>query len=216
MRFISLCSGIEAATVAWAPLGFKPVAYSEVDDFASAVLSQRLPETPNLGDMTTVDWTRYRGAVDIAIGGPPCQEFSMAGLREGVAGDRGRLYLDYLRAARDAGARWVVAENVPGILSVHGGVTGSPSSRRWQNFGLMAGRAGGCLTLRCSGAPRDVVVSTLLSTLPTGDELQRSSVTAKCATGLLRRMGKRGRKLPDDMDLTFRTIASQAHKPTQS
>lgn len=121
MRFISLCSGIEAATVAWAPLGFKPVAYSEIDDFASAVLSQRFPETPNLGDMTTVDWTEYCGTVDVAIGGPPCQEFSMAGLREGVAGDRGRLYLDYLRAARDSGARWIVAENVPGILSIHGG-----------------------------------------------------------------------------------------------
>lgn len=121
MRFISCCSGIEAATVAWGPLGFEPVAYSEVDEFASAVLAERLPETPNVGDMTRFDWSSLHGAADIAIGGPPCQEYSVAGLREGVAGDRGRLYLDFLRAARDAGCRWVVVENVPGILSVHGG-----------------------------------------------------------------------------------------------
>lgn len=121
MRYVSLCSGIEAATVAWAPLGFEPIAYSEVDDFASAVLAQRFPKTPNLGDMTTADWTQYRGTIDIAIGGPPCQDYSISGIREGMAGDRGRLYYEYLRAARDAGARWVIAENVPGILSVHGG-----------------------------------------------------------------------------------------------
>lgn len=121
MRFISCCSGIEAATVAWLPLGFEPVAYAEIDEFASAVLAHRLPETPNLGDFTAVDWSEYCGAADIAIAGPPCQEFSVAGLREGVAGDRGRLYLEFLRAAKSMGARWVVIENVPGLLSVHGG-----------------------------------------------------------------------------------------------
>lgn len=72
MRYISLCSGVEAASLAWLPLGWEPVAYAEVDDFPSAVLAARFPETPNLGDCTKVDWSKYRGAVDLVVGGTPC------------------------------------------------------------------------------------------------------------------------------------------------
>ena len=121
IRYASLFSGIEAASVAWEPLGWKPVLFSEIDEFPSAVLSERFPNVPNLGDVTKVDWSQYHGAADVCVGGPPCQEFSVAGLREGVAGDRGRLYLEFLEAARAIGSRWVVIENVPGLLSVHGG-----------------------------------------------------------------------------------------------
>lgn len=121
MRYISLFSGIEAASVAWEQLGWEPVAFSEIEEFPSAVLAARYPNVPNLGDITKVDWSPYRGTVDLAIGGPPCQEFSVAGIREGVDGDRGRLYLEFLRVARELGCRYVVVENVPGLLSVHGG-----------------------------------------------------------------------------------------------
>lgn len=121
MRYVSCCSGVESASVALQPLGWEPVAFSETGEFQSAVIAHRFPDIPNLGDMTKVDWSEFDGAVDVAVSGPPCQEFSLAGVRDGVAGDRGRLYLAFLNAARDMGARWVIVENVPGILSIHGG-----------------------------------------------------------------------------------------------
>ena len=94
--------------------------------------------------------------------------------------------------------------------------TSRPSCARWQNSGLMEARATGCLTLRCSEYPRGVAVSTLSSTLPTGGGRQRPSLTSRCATGLVRRMDARGRKLPDDLDSLLRAIASQAHRRTRN
>lgn len=72
MRYISLFSGIEAASVAWEGLGWEPVAYSEIDPFPCAVLAERFPEVPNLGDITGIKWKRYRGKVDLVVGGSPC------------------------------------------------------------------------------------------------------------------------------------------------
>ena len=120
MRYISLFSGVEAASVAWEPLGWEPVAFAEVEPFPCAVLEERFPGVPNLGDVTKVDWREWRGKADLVVGGSPCQAFSVAGLRKGLADPRGNLMLEYLRACYEIGPEWIVWENVPGGLSADG------------------------------------------------------------------------------------------------
>jgi DNA (cytosine-5)-methyltransferase 1 len=122
MRYLSVCSGIEAATVAWHPLGWKAVAYSEIERFPSEVLAHHYPNTPNVGDMTKFkEWTNVSD-VDLLVGGTPCQSFSVAGLRKGLDDPRGNLMLTYLAIARQYRPRWLVWENVPGVLSSNGGL----------------------------------------------------------------------------------------------
>lgn len=121
MRYISLFSGIEAASVAWAPLGWEPLAFAEIEPFCCELLEKRFPGVPNLGDACGVDWSSYRGKCDLIIGGSPCQAFSVAGRREGLDDPRGRLMLEYARAVREVEPRWVLWENVPGVLSQDGG-----------------------------------------------------------------------------------------------
>jgi len=122
MRYLSVCSGIEAASVAWHHLGWTPVAFSEIEPFPAAVLKHRFPEVPNYGDMTQHgSWPIQPGDIDLLIGGTPCQAFSVAGLRQGLADPRGSLMLTYLAIAARLQPRWVVWENVPGVLSSNGG-----------------------------------------------------------------------------------------------
>ena len=133
MRYLSVCSGIEAATVAWHPLGWKPVAFSEIEPFPSAVLKHHYPSVPNLGDMTKHEsWPLDVGSVDLLVGGTPCQSFSVAGLRKGLSDPRGGLMLTYLEISRRLRPRWVVWENVPGVLS----------SGRGRDFGSFLGALG--------------------------------------------------------------------------
>jgi DNA (cytosine-5)-methyltransferase 1 len=116
LKYLSVCSGIEAASVAWAPLGWKPVAFSEIEPFPCAVLAHRFPDVPNWGDMTKYeDWPD--ADVDVLCGGTPCQSFSVAGLRKGLADPRGNLALTYLAIAAKYRPRWLVWENVPGVYS---------------------------------------------------------------------------------------------------
>ena len=121
LKYISLFSGIEAATVAWKPLGWEPIAFAEIDPFPKAVLAHHYPGVPDLGDMTKVDWRKYRGTVDLVCGGSPCQAFSIAGLRKALDDPRGQLMLEYLRACHEINPEWIVWENVPGVLSADGG-----------------------------------------------------------------------------------------------
>ena len=121
LRYLSVCSGIEAASVAWEPLGWQPAAFSEVEKFPSAVLAHHWPDVPNLGDMTQYEQWKELGAIDLMVGGTPCQSFSVAGLRQGLRDPRGGLMLTYLEIARSFRPRWLVWENVPGVLSSHGG-----------------------------------------------------------------------------------------------
>jgi DNA (cytosine-5)-methyltransferase 1 len=120
VRYLSVCSGIEAATVAWHPLGWRAAAYSEIEAFPRAVLSHHYPDVPLHGDFTTIGADEY-GPIDLLVGGTPCQSFSVAGLRGGLADDRGNLALEFLRLADRARAKWLVWENVPGVLSSAGG-----------------------------------------------------------------------------------------------
>jgi len=121
MKYLSVCSGIEAASVAWEPLGWEPVAFSEVEAFPNAVLEHRYPNVPNLGDMEKIDGTRYRGAVDVLVGGTPCQAFSIAGERAGLRDPRGGLAMHFCRLVDEVRPEWVIWENVPGVLSSNKG-----------------------------------------------------------------------------------------------
>jgi len=189
MRYLSVCSGIEAATAAWHPLGWEPVAFSEIEKFPSAVLSHHYPSVPNWGDMTKFqEWpdacrcvdagdswpgrqlrpgsserrvgecasdserrqggNRERGRgdsaastfcgvcgganIDLLVGGTPCQSFSVAGLRKGLADPRGNLALTFLAIADKYRPEWVVWENVPGVLS----------SNQGRDFGAFLGGLG--------------------------------------------------------------------------
>lgn len=115
----SVCSGIEAATVAWHPLGFKPAWFSEIEPFPCAVLAHHYPDVPNLGDMTEIHKKKEfkNAAIDLLVGGTPCQSFSVAGLRKGLSDPRGNLALHFLKILDRKRPRWVVWENVPGVLS---------------------------------------------------------------------------------------------------
>lgn len=121
IKYISLFSGIEAASVAWEPLGWKPVAFSEIEPFPCSVLAKRFPQVPNLGDITKIDWKKELDAlgeekIDVVIGGSPCQSFSVAGNREGLQGES-RLMFEYIRAIQEIRPETLLWENVPGALS---------------------------------------------------------------------------------------------------
>jgi DNA (cytosine-5)-methyltransferase 1 len=120
VRYGSVCSGIEAATVAWHSLGWEAAWYSEIEPFPCAVLKHHYPAVPNYGDMTRYEeWPNE--PINLLVAGTPCQSFSVAGLRKGLADPRGNLMLTYGAIARRYRPEWLVWENVPGVLSSNGG-----------------------------------------------------------------------------------------------
>ena len=120
MNYLSVCSGIEAATCAWHDLGWNPVGFSEIEPFPSAVLKHHYPSVPNLGDMTKYkEWNL--DSVGLLVGGTPCQSFSVAGLRKGLEDPRGNLALTYVGILDKFRPKWCIWENVPGVLSSNGG-----------------------------------------------------------------------------------------------
>jgi DNA (cytosine-5)-methyltransferase 1 len=120
MIYGSVCSGIEAASLAFAPLGWRCAFLSEIDPFARAVLQYRYPDIKCHGDFQTIEDGMYE-PIDLLVGGPPCQDFSVARLREGMTGARGNLTLEFIRLAGRLKPKYFLYENVPGILSSHGG-----------------------------------------------------------------------------------------------
>jgi len=116
MMCASVCSGIGAPEVAWSALGWRFAFAAEIEKFPAAVYAHHFPDVPNLGDMTKFkEWPD--AAIDVLVGGTPCQSFSVAGLRKGLADPRGNLALTYLEIAARYKPRWLVWENVPGVLS---------------------------------------------------------------------------------------------------
>lgn len=154
IRYISLFSGIEAASCAWEPLGWEPVAFSEIEPFPCAVLAERFPDVPNLGDITEIDWKEVLekyGEVDLIVGGSPCQSFSVAGKREGLSG-QSRLMFEYIRAVQEVRPRWFVWENVPGALTSEGGAAFGQLLREMDGLGY--GVAWRVLDSRFFGVPQ--------------------------------------------------------------
>lgn len=120
MIYGSICSGIESASLALEPLGWQPRFFSEIESSPCAVLRERWPGVPLHGDFRTIKKDSYE-KIDALIGGTPCQDFSLAGLRKGLAGDRGNLSIEFLLLAKRLRPAWLVWENVPGILSIDEG-----------------------------------------------------------------------------------------------
>ena len=164
MKYGSVCSGIEAASKAWEPLGWKPAWFSEIEPFPSAVLANHWPEVTNLGDMTKIADAVRAGDVeapDALVGGTPCQAFSIAGLREGLSDDRGQLTISYVELANAIDAKRrergepeaiIVWENVPGVLSSKDNAFGcflaglagesselQPAGGKWTHAGCVSG-----------------------------------------------------------------------------
>ena len=119
MRYLSVCSGVGTDHVAWEGLGWECVGFAEIEPFPSAILAHRYPGVKNHGDFTTIP--AGIGPIDLLVGGTPCQSFSVAGQRAGLDDPRGNLTLEFARLARRLRARWIVWENVPGVLSSDGG-----------------------------------------------------------------------------------------------
>ena len=159
MKYLSLFSGIEAATVAWEPLGWEPVAFAEFEDFPKAVLAHHYPDVPDLGDVTliTEEQIKALGHIDIVVGGSPCQDLSVAGKRAGLRNEDGSttrsgLFDEQMRIFEIAreynGCRYLLWENVPGAFSsnngndfayvlgsmVGGGISVPPDG--WKNSGV--------------------------------------------------------------------------------
>ena len=135
MRYGSVCSGVEAASLAWEPLGWECAFVSEIEKFPAAVLAHHYPNVPNLGDMTAHDFADRcleQGPINVLVGGTPCQSFSVAGLRGGLDDERGNLALEFCRLADRLAPRYIVWENVPGVLS----------SSKGRDFGSIVGALG--------------------------------------------------------------------------
>ena len=278
MRYGSICSGVEAASLACAPLGWTPAFLAEVEPFPCALLQQRWDATPplrplavseavgdkdrllrkkwakeiallpktgsvrNLGDFTKIQPEDYDGHIDLLVGGTPCQSFSIAGLRGGLSDPRGNLMLEFTRLAYRTSARWVVWENVPGVLT--SGDKGSDFAAflsllvGWEvkppkDDGASAESSptppdasawrGECLTLNTPEFPNfqgrsrsDGVVSSLSDILIRGPVPQRFYLTVKCAVGILRRAANRGKRLPEILRRALLRIvrsASAAESP---
>lgn len=182
MRYISVCSGIEAATVAWHPLGWEPVAFAEIDAFPSAVLAHHFPTVPNLGDISKVDWRPYHGTVDLVVGGTPCQSFSIAGLS---------------------------GKTCPALFPVTKELTSNPFSGNGINAGIMS--RGECLTLSFSESPSAAVESSLSDILETGDIPHRFFLSRTACEGILRRAQKRGKALPPMLKAALEATGTVAH-----
>ena len=208
MNYLSVCSGIEAATVAWHEMGWNPLAFSEIEKFPSQVLAHHYPNTPNLGDMTKFkEWDFGTNRLDLLVGGTPCQSFSIAGLRKGLDDPRGNLALTYVAILDKFRPKWCIWENVPGVLSSGGGEILLPSSQRWANSAM--GGATGCLMLNTSVWPKDVKECFLSDVLQDGNIQQKYYLSPKACQGILRRAEKRGKKLPNQLYQALLTVSKQ-------
>jgi DNA (cytosine-5)-methyltransferase 1 len=240
----SVCSGIGAPETAWAPLGWDYLWSSDIEPFPNAVRAAHYQGVPNLGDMTGIAPRILAGEItapDILVGGTPCQSFSVAGLRKGLADDRGNLALEFIRLAdaidavrRAAGKppAWILWENVPGVLSDRGNAFGAflagmvggdaPSFRaeggRMRVWCMAPGDAphGASWTPSSSAWPNDGSASlcSLAEVLEPGPLPTRYFLSSKACAGILRRAEKRGKQLPPPLLAALRAVALTGSTPT--
>ncbi len=239
MRYLSVCSGIEAASVAWGPLGWTPVAFAEIEPFPCALLAHHYPSIPNLGDMTQINGSAYRGQLDVLVGGTPCQSFSVAGLRRGLSDERGNLTLKFVELANAVQPSFVVWENVPGVLSSKdnafgcflGGLSGfngellPPRAEREDESGGQAlvvcldpkeQSRGDSSMPNISEFPNAAAVCSLSRVLETGQIPSRFFLSSTACAGILRRAEKRGRTLPKQLREALERVAQMTPEPKET
>lgn len=224
----SVCSGIEAATVAWHPLGWRAAWYAEIEPFPCAVLAHHYPDTPNHGDMTRLAAMVLSGKIqapEVLVGGTPCQAFSVAGMREGLADPRGALTIkyvelldaiDHVRTMHGEPEAVCVWENVPGVLSDKGNAFGCflgalvGESEELQPPGANGRTLVVCMDPReqshggfwmpnISAWPNDAAVCSLSQVLEQGSIHLKYFLSAKACAGILRRAEARGKALPEQL-----------------
>jgi DNA (cytosine-5)-methyltransferase 1 len=210
MNYLSVCSGIEAATVAWHHMGWKPVGFSEIEKFPSQVLAHHYPQVTNFGDMTKYKEWQINDPIGLLVGGTPCQSFSVAGLRKGLEDPRGNLALTYVGILDHFRPKWFIWENVPGVLSSGGGETLAASSVRWANSGM--GGATGCLMLNTLESHKDADECLLSDILETGDLPQKYYLSPVACKGILRRAEKRGKHLPPMLQIALERCVQEITK----
>ncbi len=217
MRFGSLFSGIEAASVAWHPLGWETAFVADVDPFACAHLSHRLPDVPNLGDVSAEDFVaraRACGPIDVLVGGSPCQAFSFAGRRRSLDDERGNLMLRFTEISDELDPDCICWENVPGVLSTKDNAFGcllaalaGESKVRWSAQGvngrtqvILLDRAaqshGAFSTLNFSSWHNAGAACSLLHVLEE-DVPETYSLSTTARDGIQHRSAIRGKRLPD-------------------
>ena len=208
MRYVSIFSGVEAATLAWEPIGWEPVCFAEFDEFPSAVLAERYPEVPNVGDVTKMNWKKYRNRVDLVVGGSPCQSFSIAGKRRGLQGESGLMF-EYIRAVREIRPRWFLWENVPGALSSENGEAFRQLLSEMDKLGY--GLAWRILDAQFFGVAqrrRRLFLVGHLGACPQSVY----SLSQRACEGILNRARKRGRALPKRLE---EALVAQASSTTR-
>lgn len=243
----SVCSGIEAASVAWEKLGFAPKWFSEIEAFPSAVLAHHWPQVANLGDMTKIADRALSGEIDapdVLVGGTPCQAFSVAGARKGLADERGQLTISYgeladaiddTRIAAGKQPSIIVWENVPGVLSSKDNAFGAflgllsgeecelvpPGGVSGQTLVMCLdpkGQSRGASSMpNISEWPNDAAVCLLSQVLEQTSIPQRYFLSAKACAGILRRAEKRAKKLPPMLEQALRSVLTgmEMDTPTQ-
>ena len=213
----SCFSGIEAASVAFEPLGFKTVGLSEVDPFCCELLKQKIPGTLNFGDIKKHREWKLPRSIDFCVGGPPCQSWSIGGLRKGMEDPRGNLSLTYLSFLERVRPRWVLIENVLGLLSSNNG----------QDFGTILGGLAECgygfayavLNAQNFGVPQRRQTECSLSDIleETGSVPGRYYLTQKACSGILRRAERKGANLNGKLKEALKTGSQgqsvQTHTP---
>lgn len=244
MRYGSVCSGIEAASLAWESLGWVPAWFSEIEPFPSAVLAHHWPATTNLGDMTKIAELVRSGKVeapDILVGGTPCQAFSVAGLRNGLADTRGQLTLSYVELAdaiddtrRQCGEKEsiIVWENVPGVLSSKDNAFGCflaalagedeplvPSGKNGRTLVMCLDPKeqshGSSKTPNISEWPNAAVVCSLSQVLEATLIPQKYYLSSTACAGILRRAEKRGKQLPHLLQAALEHVVQMTIKHKQ-
>jgi len=244
MRFGSVCSGIEAASVAWEPLGWNAAWFSEIEPFPCAVLAHHYPDVPNLGDMTMLPDRIVAGDVeapDVFCGGTPCQAFSVAGKRQSLDDARGNLSLvfceianaiDDVRSAGGNAPAIIFWENVPGVLNTKDNAFGCflgelagedcalqpPGGGNGRTLVLcMAPKEqsrGGFLTPNTSEWPNAAAVCSLSQVLEQTLIPQRFFLSSTACAGILRRAEKRGKKLPPQLEQALSAVSTTKETDT--
>jgi len=207
MRFGSVCSGIEAASAAWHSLDWRAQWFSEIGEFPSAVLAYHYSDVPNLGDMTRLHEKEVyaRSVIDVLIGGTPCQSFSLAGFRKGLADPRGNLALVFLELLKQSIPDGLSGRMFPVCCQALTDETSVPFSVVWRNSGM--GSATECWTQDISESHNHGVECTLSAILETGGQLLRYSLSPIACAGTLHRNSVTPLKLKNALEAVSRSVS---------